>query len=44
MNSLLLFTKGFMDKRDKKREFVFRDHEQTIELEMFSFKWGKTSQ
>ena len=33
-----------MDKRDKEREFVFRDHEQTIELEMLSFKWGKTSQ
>ena len=33
-----------MDKRDKKMEFLFRDQEQTTELEMFSFKWSKTPQ
>lgn len=32
-----------MDRRDKKTAFVFRDQEQTTELEMFSFKWGKIS-
>ena len=33
-----------MDKRDKNKEFVFRDQKRATKLEMFSLKRGKTFQ